>query len=90
MDEQRDVDDRRENRDGEARNGLPFDTEEDTRSRRDEFRVCHRSGILADAHGENAEVRGALGTIPSLRKNEQAWEAGMGSLVKGVTCTVEQ
>jgi hypothetical protein len=27
---------------------------------------------------------------PSLKKNEQAWENGMGSLVKGVTCTVEQ
>ena len=26
----------------------------------------------------------------SLRKNKQAWEDGMGSLVKGVTCTVEQ
>ena len=27
---------------------------------------------------------------PSLRKNKQAWENGMGSLVKGVTCAVEQ
>ncbi len=26
----------------------------------------------------------------SLRKNERAWENGKGSLVKGVTCTVEQ
>jgi hypothetical protein len=27
---------------------------------------------------------------PSLRKNKQAWENGMGSLVKSVTCTVTQ
>jgi hypothetical protein len=27
---------------------------------------------------------------PSLRKNKHSWEDKMGSLVKGVTCTVEQ
>ena len=27
---------------------------------------------------------------PTFRKNKQAWEDGMGSVVKGVTCTVEQ
>jgi len=35
-------------------------------------------------------AQGEINQAPPLRKNKQVWENGKGSVVKGVTCMVEQ